>query len=191
MARSAWEEASSASGSPPATGLSEVEPSRDEAIDVLFRRHYPDLLRLAYCLLGERSQAEDAVQDAFVSLYSHWIGLRDPAAAPDYLRSAVINRCRSRVRALVRERTGRRLQIVVDVAQASSEDAAVARAEGSRLARLVQRLPRRQREVVVCRYYLELSVAETAELLGIAVGSVKRHAHRAIATLTDRLEVTP
>jgi RNA polymerase sigma-70 factor (sigma-E family) len=193
MARPVWEQASPAPAPRRGRQLAAVdeEPTRDEAVDLLFRRHYPDLLRLAYCLLGERSQAEDAVQDAFVSLYSHWNGLRDPAAAPDYLRSAVINRCRSRVRALVRERKGRRLQVVVDPTQASSEDAAVTRAEGSRLARVVQRLPRRQREVVVCRYYLELSVAETAELLEITVGSVKRHAHRAIETLGDRLEVTP
>ena len=63
------------------------------------------------------------------------------------------------------------------------------RAERSRLAGAVGRLPRRQREVVVCRYYLELSVAETAELLGIGPGSVKRHAHRAIEALTTRLGV--
>ena len=65
------------------------ESERDEAIAILFRAHYATLLRLAFCLLGERAPAEDAVQDAFVSAYTHWTGLRDPDAAPAYLRSAV------------------------------------------------------------------------------------------------------
>jgi RNA polymerase sigma-70 factor (ECF subfamily) len=69
----------------------------------------------------------------------------------------------------------------------SSEDTVVASDEGSRLVEAVHRLPRRQRDVVVCRYFLELSVAETAALLEIAAGSVKRHAHRGIAALSARV----
>lgn len=164
------------------------EPTRDVAIEVLFRRHYRELVRLAHCLLGERTQAEDAVQDAFVSLYRQWPRLRDRQAAPAYLRSAVINRCRTRVRDLVRERSRTPSQLV-DVPEASAEDDAVPRADAARLDDVVRGLPRRQREVVVCRYYLDLSIAETAELLGVTVGSVKRHAHRALQALTSRLEV--
>jgi RNA polymerase sigma-70 factor (sigma-E family) len=164
------------------------EPTRDVAIEVLFRRHYLELIRLAHCLLGERAQAEDAVQDAFVSLYRHWHRLRDRHAAPDYLRSAVINRSRSQVRSLSRERR-RNLSERIDVPESSAEDDAVPRADAARLDEVVRDLPRRQREVVVCRYYLDLSVAETAELLGVSVGSVKRYAHRALKALTNRLEV--
>jgi RNA polymerase sigma-70 factor (sigma-E family) len=166
------------------------QPERDEAIDVLFRAHYADLLRLAFCLLGQRAAAEDAVQDAFVSAYTHWSGLRDPDAAPAYLRSAVINRCRSRMRDKKRGSSAPTV-LLVDTSESSSEDVVVQRTERSRLAAAVGLLPRRQREVVVCRYYLELSLAETAELLGMGVGSVKRHAHRGIEALTARLgEVT-
>jgi RNA polymerase sigma factor (sigma-70 family) len=170
--------------------VAESPPERDEAIDVLFRAHYAGLLRLAFCLLGERGPAEDAVQDAFVSAYTHWTGLRDPNAAPAYLRSAVFNRCRSRLRDKLRT-NNRPALLLIDAAQTSSEDLAVARTERSRLAEAVGLLPRRQREVVTCRYYLELSVVETAELLGIGVGSVKRHAHRGVHALSQRLaEVT-
>lgn len=63
--------------------------------------------------------------------------------------------------------------------------------DARRLAAAVQTLPTRQREVVVCRYYLELTVAETAELLGITSGSVKRHAHRGIEALAARVEAEP
>jgi RNA polymerase sigma factor (sigma-70 family) len=185
MTRSAWPVRVSGlrrSQGEPSAG--DAVPSRDEAVDVLFRRHYSDLLRLAYCLLADRPQAEDAVQDAFVSLYLHWNGLRDTDAAPSYLRSAVINRCRSRVRDVVRDRIGPGLMLRE---ARSSEDAVVAKDEGWRLAEAVQELPRRQRDVVVCRYFLELTVAETAALLEIAVGSVKRHAHRGIAALSARV----
>jgi len=164
------------------------ELSRDEAVDLMFRRHYPELLRLAYCLVGERSHAEDAVQDAFVALYTHWKGLRDRDAAPGYLRAAVLNRCRSRLRDRVRERVAPGWQLL-DVSLVSSEAAVVARDAGTRLVQAVRQLPRRQREVVVCRYYSELSVAETALLLEITPGSVKRHTHRAIAALGVSMEV--
>jgi RNA polymerase sigma-70 factor (sigma-E family) len=171
-------------GDPGRTGTftSDEEPSRDESFDVLFRREYPDLLRLAYCLLGERSQAEDAVQDAFLSIYAHWHRLRDRQAAPGYLRAAVINRCRSRMRGRIRERERPPLGLA-EASQASSEEAVVAHEEAGQLVTALRRLPRRQREVLVCRYFLEMSVAETAALLEISVGSVKRHAHRGIEAL--------
>jgi RNA polymerase sigma-70 factor (sigma-E family) len=167
---------------------SDAELTRDVAIEVLFRRHYRELIRLAYCLLGEQPQAEDAVQDAFMSLYRHWHQLRDRQAAPDYLRSAVINRSRSQVRSFARERR-RNPSELVDVPGSSAEDDAVPRADAARLDELVRGLPRRQREVIVCRYFLDLSVAETAELLGVGVGSVKRYAHRALQALTKSVEV--
>jgi RNA polymerase sigma factor (sigma-70 family) len=59
--------------------------------------------------------------------------------------------------------------------------------DARRLAAAVQALSTRQREVVVCRYYLELTEAETAAMLDIGLGSVKRHAHRGLARLQDRL----
>jgi RNA polymerase sigma-70 factor (sigma-E family) len=159
-----------------------VEPTRDEAVDALFRRHYRDLVRLAYCLVGERTQAEDAVQDAFLSLYRQWNRLDDRGASVAYLRSAVLNRCRSRIRDRIRERKAPVLGLL-DQSGDDVESEAIAHDRGSRLVRAVQRLPRRQREVVICRFYLELSVAETASLLEIAAGSVKRHTHRAVLAL--------
>lgn len=66
----------------------------------------------------------------------------------------------------------------------------MSRDEATRLAECVRELPRRQREVVTCRYYLQLSERETADLLEIGVGSVKRHAHRGLATLQSRLEAS-
>ncbi|MCE0487671.1 sigma-70 family RNA polymerase sigma factor [Ornithinimicrobium sediminis] len=70
----------------------------------------------------------------------------------------------------------------------SSSASVIAHEEAHRLAEAVRGLPHRQREVVVCRYYPELSEAETAALLGMSAGSVKRHGHRARAALASRME---
>ena len=165
----------------------ESGPTPDEALALLFHRSYLPLVRLAACLMGDQAQAEDVVQDAFLSLQRHRSTLRDAGAAEAYLRSAVVNGSRSQVRRVVRERLRRRPAAVPD---ASSEDRAVERDEHARVFAAVQSLPGRQREVLVCRYYLDLSEAETARLLEISTGSVKRHAHRAVKAVQTRVEVT-
>ena len=96
-----------------------MEPSRAELVDLLFRRHYTALLRLGVVMLGSREAAEDAVQDAFVALHRHSPSLRDPEAAEAYLRSAVLNRCRSWVRRQVTQRAPRPLMLVREHQQSS------------------------------------------------------------------------
>jgi RNA polymerase sigma factor (sigma-70 family) len=164
-------------------------PARTELVDVLFRRHYAALLRLGVVMLGSREAAEDAVQDAFVALHRHQSTLRDPEAAEAYLRSAVLNRCRSWVRRQVTQRAPRPLMLVREH-QESPEDTTVFREEAGSLAAVMRTLARRQREVLACRYVLELSVAETARLLQISEGSVKAHTHRGLQTMQQRIEVT-
>jgi RNA polymerase sigma-70 factor (sigma-E family) len=160
-----------------------------EAVEVLFRRQYSSLLRIAYALLGTREGAEDAVQDAFVSLYRHWRGLRDPGAAEAYVRSAVLNRCRTRVQRRVRDRLRTRDDPVVPLHAVGSDEVVGNRQDAELVAHALRRLPRRQREVITCRYLLELTVAETAETLGISGGAVKQHAHRGLRALHTALEV--
>jgi RNA polymerase sigma factor (sigma-70 family) len=167
-----------------------LDPSRSELVEVLFRRHYAELLRLAVVMLGSREAAEDAVQEAFVSLHRNWRSLRDPRAAEAYLRSAVLNRCRSWVRRQVTQRAPRPLMLVREQ-QESSEDTAGDRDEVGSLVTAMRTLARRQREVLACRYVLEMSVAETAQLLQLSEGSVKTHAHRGLQALQRRIEVAP
>lgn len=165
-----------------------VERGRDEVFEGIFAEEYDGLLGLAYCMLGDRCSAEDVVMDAFCSIYVRWSSVRDMASPVGYLRVAVLNGCRSRIRALVRER-GRAGWVEPPPVDTSSSQV-IAQDEAQRVTRAVRDLPHRQREVVVCRYFLELSEAETAELLGISLGSVKRHAHRARAALSTTLGET-
>jgi len=168
-----------------------MEPSRGEFVDALFRRHYAALLRLGVVMLGSREAAEDAVQDAFMALHRKNRSLRDPEAAEAYLRSAVLNRCRSWIRRQVTQRAARPPLMVLREHHESPEDTAVARDEVGALVAVMRTLARRQREVLACRYVLELSVAETAQLLQISEGSVKAHTHRGLQVLQQRIEVTP
>jgi RNA polymerase sigma factor (sigma-70 family) len=164
--------------------------SRSELVAVLFRRHYTALLRLAVVMVGDREAAEDAVQEAFVSLHRNWRMLRDPAAAEAYLRSAVLNRCRSWVRRQATARAARPLLLVRDKPHPSPEETAVGREDVGSVVSAMRTLARRQREVLACRFVLELSVAETAELLDISEGSVKVHTHRGLQALQQRIGVT-
>ncbi|QZY30354.1 RNA polymerase sigma factor [Nocardioides coralli] len=163
---------------------------RDQLLDVLFREHYPTLLRLAVVMLGDRGAAEDAVQDAFVSLHRHWKRLRDHDAAAAYLRTAVLNRCRSWVRREVVRRAARPLRVLPDPPP-DPEDAALAHERAGSVVAQMRTLPARQRDVLACRFVLELSVEETAQLLEIGEGTVKAHTHRGLRALQKRIEVAP
>lgn len=165
-----------------------AEPMHDELVDALFRRHYAALVRLGVVMLGSREAAEDAVQDAFVALHRRWPTLREQDAAEAYLRSAVLNRCRSWVRRQVVQRAPRPLSLVREHHE-SAEDTTIGRADVGSAVAVMRTLARRQREVLACRYVLDLSVAETAQLLQISEGSVKAHTHRGLQTLQQRMEV--
>lgn len=134
-----------------------TEATGADIFEVLFRRHYPALLRLGVVMLGSREAAEDAVQDAFVALHRHWPSLRDPEAAEAYLRAAVLNGFRSWVRRQVTQRAPRPLMVVKEHEE-SPEDTTVGRDAVGSLVGVMRTLARRQREVLACRYVLELSI---------------------------------
>lgn len=164
---------------------------RDDAVDALFRRHCSDLVRLAFCLLGDRGASEEVVQDAFLALHRHWWGLRAYTSAVPYLRAAVVNGCRSRQRRMVRARALTAALRPLGTAVTSSEESAMVNDEQARIAAAVWRLPERQREVLVCRFYLEMSASQTADLLQIGPGSVSTHTQRGLASLARLMGVAP
>jgi RNA polymerase sigma-70 factor (sigma-E family) len=137
------------------------------------RVHYRSLVRLA-ALLGDRSLAEEVVQDAFVHAYIAGDRIREPLS---YVRRAVVNGARSSLRRRrVRERT--------PLTAVGSVDAPDDRTD---VMRALRRLPARQRECLVLRYYGDFSEAEIAGALGISPGAVKTHAHRGLKALEEML----
>jgi RNA polymerase sigma-70 factor (sigma-E family) len=158
------------------------------AVSELFVAHHRRLVGLAALVVDDHQVAEDVVQDAFAGLYRRWRRLRDPNAAVAYLNRAVVNASRDALRR--RQRVGRTTLRLVPRAEEmdSAEHDVVAHQEADRLWASVTRLPRRQRQVLVLRYYLDQSEAEIAETLEMSRGSVKKHASRGLAALAQEWE---
>ncbi|WP_061290952.1 SigE family RNA polymerase sigma factor [Herbidospora cretacea] len=153
---------------------------RDEAISLLYEEHALGLTRLALIMLGDRESAEDVVQDSFLGLHRRWRLLRDPAAALPYLRSSVLNNARSTLR---RRRLPSWFAGAYDPPVWSAESAALLGAERREVLEALHRLPRRQREALVLRYYAELSEEEAAHAMGVSRGTVKSTTSRALDAL--------
>ena len=159
----------------------------DEAVTQLYSAQYRSLVRLAALLLRDVGAAEEVVQDSFVAMHGSWRRLRDPDLALAYLRQAVVNRSRS---ALRHRSVEQRHAPAPMPDQASAEHGALETLEREDVIRALHRLPRRQREVLVLRYYVDLSEAQIADAIGISRGAVKSHASRGMATLRVSLEHT-
>jgi len=154
----------------------------DQGLEGLFRREYTRLVHTVSVVVGSTEAAADAVQDAFVQASRHWARVRtydDPAM---WLRRVAVNRALNQRRgrrrhdaALPRLAPGR--GTADDLLPAVDFDAAL------------RRLPRQQRAVVALFYVADLPVAEVAEILGIAEGTVKSHLHDARRALAPQLEV--
>jgi len=156
-----------------------------DLVDDLFRAHAVTLVRVAMLLLGDQPSAEDVVQDAFFGLYRSLPRLRDRSKALPYLRASVINGSRSVLRA--------RKRAVLRGAHHeppvwSAESAAMAGEDRKALLAAVARLPRRAREVLALRYYLDLADHEIAAALGVSRATVSSTASRALAALGRELQ---
>jgi RNA polymerase sigma-70 factor (sigma-E family) len=155
------------------------------ATEDLFRERYSEMVGLAGLLLNDRGAAEEVVQDAFAKYHMARHRVREPERQVAYLRSIVCNLARGRLRRWGLER---RRQPLPEREALPAGDAAEARHRRDTVAAALAGLPRRQRECVVLRYWLDLPERDIAATLGIAAGSVKSHLHRGLAALESRLE---
>lgn len=156
-----------------------LDPLRD-----LFDARYAEMVRLAAAVLRDRAAAEDAVQEAFVSVDRALSRLPVDDHAR-YLRRAVMNACRSTIRrsgAAKRQPTRTR-----DGQLDGPDDTVVARERDDRVLAALDSLAFRQRQCIVLRYYAELTDAEVADALGISLGSAKTHLRRALDALGSTL----
>jgi len=168
----------------------------DQALTDLYAAHWRSLVRLSWLLVRDQQLAEETVQDAFVAMHSRWSKLRNQDLALAYLRRCVANSSRSVLRHrkvedryLSCETSAMNAQGVTD--EPSAETRALKHAAEAQLLAALRRLPRRQREVLTLRYYLDLSEAQIADALSISAGSVKAHAHRGLAALRTDVEGLP
>jgi len=158
----------------------------ERAVTSLYGQHYRTLVRLAALLVRDVATAEEVVQESFLAMHGSWRRLRDTEKALSYLRQSVVNRSRS----VLRHR------VVVDrnapappPAAPSAEQGAITELERSAVVSALRRLPLRQREALVLRYYLDLSEAQIASAMGISRGAVKSHTARGMSSLRTVLEM--
>jgi RNA polymerase sigma-70 factor (sigma-E family) len=166
-----------------ATGAG-TDREADRAVSALYATRYRPLLRLAMLLVDDMATAEEVVQDSFIAIHANWRRLQDIDKAAGYLRQCVVNRSHSvlRHRGVVDRNL---LQSLPDMP--SAEEEAMRLLSRSAVITALQRLPPRQRQALVLRYYAGLSEAQIASTMGITKGAVKRYVSRAMLALRDML----
>ncbi|WP_156399977.1 SigE family RNA polymerase sigma factor [Phycicoccus sp. Soil748] len=160
-------------------------PATDDLVRALFVTESARLVSLARFFVDDRTAAEDLVQEAFIRLARASHRIRDEGRAAAYLRSIVINLARDHNRrGLVSLR--HRPPAVLD--EPSAEETASAQESRREVVEALRELPRRQRDCVVLRYYLDLGIEDIATTLGVSPNSVKTHLTRGLRSLAARLE---
>lgn len=150
------------------------------------RRAAPSLLRSAFLLCGDRGHAEDLLQMTFWRTAQRWVLAREAPNAYAYRVLVNLSRDRRRgQRRRVSEWLGSDDRAGVDLDQSERF------AQRDVMSRAVRRLPDRQREVIVLRFYLDLSIAQTAAALGSSEGTVKSHTARALTRMRELLGESP
>jgi RNA polymerase sigma-70 factor (sigma-E family) len=145
--------------------------------------HGAGLVKLAFVVCGDHEQAQDAVQEALIRVYHRWSRISDPLA---YARRTVVNATREDWR---RDRRSDRLHRVIAQTPSGGEsnDPQDRVPQRDALMAALDALPHAQRVVIVLRYDIQLSEAETASTLDIPIGTVKSRVNRALARLREVL----
>jgi RNA polymerase sigma-70 factor (sigma-E family) len=168
-------------GLPPA-GQPEPAPIRAVVpFEQFYRRELKPVIGLAYALSGSRSAAEDLAQEAFLAAHNAWERVSQYDKPEAWVRRVVANKSVSLFRRKVREARA--------LARMKPESSYLPRipAEDDAFWKEVRGLPKRQSQAIALHYLEEMSVAEIAEILECAEGTVKVHLHKGRKRLADRL----
>jgi RNA polymerase sigma-70 factor (sigma-E family) len=156
-----------------------MRTEEEEAFQAFVRSRWSALVRTAYLLTGDRHLAEDVAQTALAKTYRCWSRVQSSDYPDAYVRRILISCHKDRFR---KRRVPEQLTDMPPDAMAPQDD--IARAdERERLAAALARLPKRQRAVVILRYWEDLSELEVARTMGCSVGTVKSQASKALSKL--------
>ena len=159
----------------------------DEEFREFMRGRWPAMVRLAYGLTGDLGHAEDVAQAAFARAYASWSRVARTGNPEAYVRRIVINENNSRFRR--RRVTERLVDAVPEPSGPRAADTADALSDSHALLKALRRLGPRQRAVIVLRFWMDMSEAETDAALDCSVGTVKSQASRALAALRGSAEL--
>jgi len=177
--------------------LAQVRDGNEHAFEALVNAHSARIIGLAWKLVGNRADAEEIAQEAFLKLYRGVSSLRGESRVATWLYRTVTNLAIDHLR---RQKLKRKifffrqseeeqdpLESVADPA-ASPREQLLAGETGRRLARALEKLSTRQRMIFTLRHHEELPLKEIAGLLKLEEGTVKAHLHRAVSTLRKELK---
>ena len=159
--------------------MDHVDEQGREAFDAFVVARSSSLLRTAYLLTGNRADAEDLLQTTLAKTYLSWDRVRDREAMDGYVRRTMVNAQTSFWRRKKPE------SLYDEVPERPSRDSHADSDLHDALWNALAQLPRKQRAIVVLRYYEDLSESETARILGVSVGTVKSTTSRALSKLRD------
>jgi RNA polymerase sigma factor (sigma-70 family) len=167
----------------PASAVSEapIDPQGSASFEAFFEAEHSRLLRALFLVTGNRQEAEEIMQDAFVAVWERWERVAAMDEPVGYLYRTAMNRFRSRAR-----RAARAARRVVGIAEGA--DAFAAAEERDALARALARLPDRQRAAIVLTELLGYGSVEAGRILGIRGVTVRSLASQARAALRTHLE---
>lgn len=152
-----------------------------EDFDRFYHREYRAILSLAYVMTGDRHQAHDLTQDAFVAAYQKWDAINTPSA---WIRTVVANRAKSWFRSRYRE-----ARALVKLPQPDPERPAEMQAESAQFWATVRSLPARQAQALTLFYLEQLPAADIGRILGCSESTVRVHLTRGRRNLAAKLEV--
>jgi RNA polymerase sigma-70 factor (ECF subfamily) len=158
--------------------------TRTEAFQRLADQHLEASYRLAYAILGNAADAQDATHDAFVTAWRKWSTLRDLSAFESWFARILVNTCRNRLRRLFRTRPldlSDELRATAGDAYRGSDDRALIEAA-------LATLSADHRIVVALRFYRDLTVEEIARWLSLPAGTVKSRLHYALAHMGQAID---
>jgi RNA polymerase sigma-70 factor (ECF subfamily) len=162
----------------------------ETAWETLVLEHQQAILRLAYLMLGDASDAEDIAQEAFVRAFRALDTFDETRPVRPWLLSIAANLARNRRRSI-----GRYLQVLTRVVRGEPEpvttigERSAQQWEADTLWQAVRRLPAPDQEIIYLRFFLDLSEEESASTLAIAQGTVKSRLHRALGRLRKIVDV--
>lgn len=169
--------------------VSRARQGDEAAYEALVEQHQEAIFRLAYLLLGDRSDADDVAQETFIRAFRALDRFDTARPFRPWLLQIAANLARNRRRAI-----GRYFAALQRMVKAEPDMFAPSAAvdsqhgESPALWQSVRRLERADQEIIYLRYFLELSEADTAETLGIAPGTVKSRLHRALGRLRGMMK---
>ncbi|MGW7050120.1 SigE family RNA polymerase sigma factor [Streptomyces sp. NPDC054887] len=168
-------------------------PAPCPSFSTYVRARGPVLLRTARSLTANPCDAEDLLQTALTKTYVAWDRIQDHRAVDGYVRRALLNTRTSqwRKRKVDEYATDELPEPAAALASGPAADPAEQQVLRDAMWRAITRLPERQRAMVVLRYYEDLSEVQTAEVLGVSVGTVKSAVSRALRKLREDPELAP